>query len=142
MTPIKIFLEEGAKMPTRAHDPDAGMDLYSMESIFIPARGSYTFDTGVHMEIPVGYAGFIKSKSGLNVNHNIITDGTIDSGYTGSIRVKLYNLGDTDQFIKHHQKIAQIVIQHVELVETRCVPSLDEFESSERGEGGFGSTGV
>ena len=142
MKQIKVFLEEGAKTPTRAHEPDAGMDLYSLESILIPARGSYTFDTGVHMEIPFGYAGFIKSKSGLNVNHNIITDGTIDSGYTGSIRVKLYNLGDTDQFIKYHQKIAQIVIQRMELVETRCVPSIDEFDSSERGDGGFGSTGA
>lgn len=62
----------------------------------IPANGSAVIDTGVHIDIPKGYVGFLKSKSGLNVKHDLTSEGVIDAGYTGSICVKLYNHGKTD----------------------------------------------
>ena len=64
---MKIKLDGGAKMPTRAHDTDAGLDLYSRESQIVPAKECAIFDTGVHIELPIGTTGFLKSKSGLNV---------------------------------------------------------------------------
>jgi len=88
---MKIVLDEKAIMPTRAHNTDAGLDLYSPKEFVVRAHNSATIDTGVHVEIPEGYAGFLKSKSGLNVKWSIQSDGVIDTGYTGSIVVKLYN---------------------------------------------------
>lgn len=136
---MKIMLDEGAKMPTRAHSWDAGLDLYAKEGGYIPGECSATFDTGVHLEIPKGFVGFVKSRSGLMVNHHIITDGTIDAGYTGSIRVKLFNLGMSVYKVKPGDKIAQLVIQPCVCPVLEPADSLDE---TDRGSNGFGSTGV
>jgi dUTP pyrophosphatase len=136
---LKIMMDEGAILPTRAHPHDAGLDLYSREDVIIPARGSHVFDTGIHAAIPGGTVGFLKSKSGLNINHCISSEGVIDSGYTGSIRAKLYNMGDEDVHIHKGQKITQLVILWCELPELVVVDSL---EATERGDGGFGSTGA
>lgn len=135
---MKVVLDNGAKMPTRAHCGDAGLDLYAREDAVVKAKGSYVFDIGVHIEIPYGATGFIKSKSGLNVNHGITSEGVIDYGYTGSIRVKLYNNSDTDYEVKAGDKISQLVILPVILAEVELTDSL---EDTERGDGGFGSTG-
>lgn len=150
---LKVMLDPGAIMPTRAHSTDAGLDLYAPYDFLLPqssARneetvwglpakvGSHTVDTGVHMEIPAGYVGMIKSKSGLNVKNGIISEGVIDSGYTGSIRVKLYNLGNENIVFRKGQKISQIVIMPIITPEPEQVESLGE---TERGDGGFGSTG-
>lgn len=135
---MKVVLGKGAKMPTRAHSGDAGLDLYAREDAVVKARGSYVFDIGVHIEIPYGATGFIKSKSGLNVNHGITSEGVIDYGYTGSIRVKLYNNSDEDYKVKAGDKISQLVVLPVVLTEEELVDSLEE---TERGNGGFGSTG-
>lgn len=135
---LRVVLDPGAIMPTRAHKEDAGLDLYSREDIMILERGNHKFDTGVHIAIPVGYVGDIKSRSGMMVNENIITDGTIDAGYTGSICVKLFNLGDRPVRIRPGQKIAQLVIKQIITPEPVQVDSLEE---TERGTGGFGSTG-
>lgn len=135
---MKVVLDKGAKMPTRAHSGDAGLDLYAREDAVVKAKGSYVFDIGVHIEIPYGAAGFIKSKSGLNVNHGITSEGVIDYGYTGSIRVKLYNNSDEDYGVKAGDKISQLVVLPVVLTEEELVDSLEE---TERGNGGFGSTG-
>jgi len=135
---IKVTLDAGARMPERAHPEDAGLDLFSPEAVKVPARGSAVIDTGVHVEIQNGYAGMIKSKSGLNIKHGIISDGVVDAGYTGSIRVKLYNLSDEDYMVELGDKISQLVIVPV------VTPSVDivgEIGGSERGDGGFGSTG-
>ena len=78
---MKIQLDTGAKMPTRAYGTDAGMDLYARESKIIPAHGSTVFDTGVHIELPKDTTGFLKSKSGLNVKYGITSEGVIDVGY-------------------------------------------------------------
>ena len=135
---MKIMLDKGAILPTRAHPWDAGLDLYAKECGILRPCDNETFDTGVHIEIPEGYVGFIKSKSGLMVNHHIVTDGTIDSHYTGSIRVKLFNLNRREYRVQAGDKIAQLVIVKCELPELEVV---DKLEETDRGDGGFGSTG-
>lgn len=135
---LNIKLDKGAKLPTRAHATDAGLDLYAMEDQIVSAKESAVFDTGVHIELPAGTVGFLKSKSGLNVNHGITGEGVIDVGYTGSIRVKLYNHSGTDYRVKAGDKISQLVILPI------LAPSLElveELGESERGEKGFGSSG-
>lgn len=91
---VKIMLDEGAKMPTKAHEDDAGFDIYSTMRTWCYPGNSIIIDTGVHVQIPHGYVGMLKSKSGLNVKYGITSEGVIDSGYTGSIVAKLYNFGD------------------------------------------------
>lgn len=148
---MKIMLDAGAFMPERAHDTDAGLDLRSREDKVVPACGSAVFDTGVHVELPyllygnpdmgwdyLNCVGFLKSKSGLNVNHNITSEGVIDMGYTGSIVVKLYNHGKEDYHVKAGDKISQLVILPII---TPTLEVVDKLEDTERGDGGFGSTG-
>ena len=153
---MKIMLDKGAKMPTRAHPWDAGLDLYTpkdctaqpfytvysvdaFDHCHIKSMvGSVTIDTGVHVEIPEGYVGFIKSKSGLNVKHGLTGEGVIDAHYTGSIKVKLYNHTNEYYLIEAGDKIAQLVILKCELPELELV---DRLEETDRGDGGFGSTG-
>lgn len=141
---IKVMLDPGALIPTRAHKNDARFDLYSPVNATLYPRwrsgpeNSVVIDTGVHIQIPVGYVGDVKSKSGLMVNYDIITDGTVDAGYTGSVRVKLFNMGSAIYRIRKGQKIAQLVIKKI----ITPVPELvDSLEETERGDGGFGSTG-
>jgi dUTP pyrophosphatase len=134
---MKIVLD-GGEMPTRQHKWDAGLDLYALEDGYIRCNQSRTFNTGVHVQIPEGCVGFIKSRSGLMVNHGIVTDGTIDAHYTGPIKVCLFNHGISRYEVKAGDKIAQLVIcpcvlPHLELV--------DIFEETDRGNAGFGSTG-
>lgn len=136
---LKIQLDEGAKMPTRAHECDAGMDLYAVSADLVPAMGSATFDTGVHIEIPKGFAGFVKSKSGLNVKHGLTCEGVIDAGYTGSIVVKLYNDSDWDYLIEAGDKIAQLVLLPVWVPESMVL--VHRLRDTERGDSGFGSSG-
>lgn len=147
---MKIKLDEGAIMPTRAHPTDAGLDLYARETQIVPAKESAVFDTGVHIELPTLYlntgffpepfktVGFLKSKSGLNVNHGITSEGVIDVGYTGSIRVKLYNHSGYDYKVNKGDKISQLVILPILTPDIELVEELDE---SARGNNGFGSTG-
>ena len=135
---MKIMLDEGAKLPTRAHPWDAGLDLYSTEDGYIRCNQSRTFNTGTHIAIPEGCVGLVKSKSGLMCNHGIITDGTIDAHYTGPIKVCLFNHGGSKYEVKKGDKIAQLVILPCVLPELESVTNL---ESTDRGDGGFGSTG-
>lgn len=135
---FRVMLDEEAILPRRAHPTDAGLDLFSREEKTVPAHGSAVFDTGVHIEIPETCAGKLVSKSGLNVKHGILSDGLIDAGYTGSITVKLYNLSDRDYTVLRGDKISQLVIFPVCLAGCEITDSLSE---TERGAGGFGSTG-
>ena len=135
---IKIKLDEGAKMPTRAHETDAGLDIYAREDQIVPARESAIFDTGVHIELPVGTVGMLKSKSGLNVKYGITSEGVIDVGYTGSIVVKLYNHSGVDYKVKAGDKISQLVIHPILTPTPYLVSSLEE---TDRGDNGFGSSG-
>ena len=136
---LKVVLDPGATMPTRAHDLDAGYDLYSREDATVWQNAGGKFDTGVHIQIPAGYVGFVKSKSGLNAKNGIQAEGVIDAGYTGSITVLLRNHGPRAVEIKKGQKIAQLVILPIITPELEVVDSLEE---TDRGSNGFGSTGA
>lgn len=140
MKTVKVKLERGAFPPVRAHKEDAGLDLLCPESEaqVIPAKESAVFDTGVCVQIPEGFVGFLKSKSGLNVKHGITGEGVIDAGYTGSIRVKLYNNSGVDYVVKKGDKISQLVILPII---TPDIEIVDELEETDRGENGFGSSG-
>ncbi len=135
---MKVTLDPGAYMPTRAHATDAGLDLYAREAVTIPAGGSGIFDTGVHVALPEGTVGMLKSKSGLNVKHDILCEGVIDVGYTGPIVAKLYNHGTEDVTIEAGMKIVQLVI--LPILTPELEPA-DALEDTERGNGGFGSSG-
>lgn len=135
---MKIKLDEGAKV-SRAHDCDAGLDLHARETKVIPARGSVIFDTGVHVEITRGAMGLVLPKSGLNVKNGVVASvGVIDAGYTGSVVSKLYNHGKVDYTVNEGDKISQLVIVPIF---TPVLEIVDELEETERGSGGFGSTG-
>lgn len=136
---MKVKLDPGAYLPERAHPDDAGMDIRSPVDAIVPAWSSKDIDTGVHVEIPFSAVGFLKSKSGLHFRNGITSEGVVDSGYNGSIHVNLVN-HTNEHFIVHRgDKISQLVVlpiylPHVELV--------DELAETERGDGGFGSTGA
>ena len=139
---MKVYLDDGAIMPTRAHSTDAGLDLYAREFYILPGWDCAIIDTGVHVEIPAGHYGKIESKSGLNVKYSVVScGGVIDEGYTGSIVVKLYNLDALDYQIKPGDKVAQLVIQPCRYFKPEQVDGLDKFAATERGTDGFGSTG-
>lgn len=135
---LKVKLDPGAHMPTRAHPRDGGLDLYSMEDKLIQPYKSASFNTGVHVAIPEGYVGLVKSKSGLMFKHDIVTDGTIDSDFTGAIQVKLFNNCGARYVVEAGDKIAQLVLLPIITPEPEVVDSLEE---TERGDNGFGSTG-
>lgn len=147
---LNVVLDQGAFLPTRSNPTDAGLDIFAKDSDVVPARGSKVFNTGVHVELPeirlegpINEIGFntvaiVKPRSGLNFKHDIFTDGTIDMDYRGEIKVKLYNLGDTDCEIKRGDRIAQLVIT---LALTPEAFQVEELSRTERGAGGFGSTG-
>lgn len=132
------MLDAGALMPTRGHTTDAGLDLKTPERCVVHPYSSVNIDTGVHIEIPEGYCGLLKSKSGLNTKHMIQTEGVIDAGYTGSIVVPVYNHSDRMYVFDAGDKITQLVIVPVLIPELEVVDSL---EKTERGDNGFGSTG-
>jgi len=136
---MKIVLDKGAILPTRAHENDAGLDLYARDKQVVCAKESAKFDTGVHIQLPKGTVGFIKSKSGLNVKYGLTCEGVIDVGYTGSIVVKMYNNSGFDYVVNAGDKIAQLVVLPILLPKPELVDSLEE---TERGDNGFGSTGV
>lgn len=145
---LKVKLDKGAKMPTRAHEWDGGLDIYSPESIILYAGDSVAIDTGVHIEIPKGFCGMLASKSGLNVKHGITGEGIIDHGYTGSICVKLYNNNTGDDappfhFFEKGDKLIQLLIVPIETPELVEVETIAELygEETERGADGFGSSG-
>lgn len=136
---IKVKLDSGAFPPESAHEADAGYDLRTPTDCYIPAGKFAIIDTGVHIAIPKGYVGFLKSKSGLNVRDHLTGEGVIDSGYTGSIMVKLYHNSESGgKYFRRGDKIIQIVLLPILKGEIEIV---EELEETERGDSGFGSTG-
>ncbi len=135
---IKVKLDKGAYMPEIAHRWDAGADLRTPERVVVHPHSSAVIDTGVHVEIPKCCVGMIKSKSGLNVNHDLTSEGVVDCGFTGSIVCKLYNHGSQPHVFEQGDKITQLVIMPLITPDFEQVDSLEE---TERGNSGFGSTG-
>lgn len=139
-------LSEDAILPSYAHEGDAGLDLYALEDVTISFWGDFTkIRTGISVAIPRGYYGQIASKSGLAANRAFTAGaGVIDSGYRSEIIVLLkYNctkvISDHSLYIKKGTKVAQLLILPVLSAEIREV---EELDSTERGSGGFGSTGA
>lgn len=133
-----VRLDEGAYLPQRVHETDAGLDLRTPVDAYVRAGGSTVIDTGVHIQLPHGTVGMLKSKSGLNVRDGIVSEGVIDEGYTGSITVKLYNHGTEAKQFSRGDKITQLVVLPVLYVN---VEHVEEIQGGDRGDGGFGSTG-
>lgn len=136
---VKIKIEDGGKMPTKAHKTDAGFDLYAAELNFKADKGYVEYDTKVRIEVPEGHVGFIFPRSSISNLNLILTNsvGVIDHGYSGTIKFRfkkstlgkgMYEVGD---------RIGQMIIMpypQIEFVE-------GDLEESDRGEGGFGSSG-
>lgn len=136
---MKFKVEEGGFLPTRAHETDAGMDLYSPVDILVRSNSSVVIDTLVRCALPPCMTGFVKSKSGLNMKHELTSEGVIDEPYRGTICVKLRNHGSNDYQVKRGDKISQLVVLPVVYCPIEQTDELDM--DTDRGEGGFGSTG-
>ncbi len=130
-----------AILPAYAHEGDAGMDVRSVEDVVIPRGGRALVHTGLVMALPMGWEAQVRPRSGLALKHGVTvlnTPGTIDAGYRGEVGVILANFGDSDFSAAKGDKVAQIVIAPVTRAEIVETESVDE---TERGAGGFGSTG-
>ncbi len=138
---IKIDPDVG--VPEYAHAGDAGCDLTSRAEVVLEPGDRAIVPTGIAMSIPPGYAGFVQPRSGLAIKHGVSivnTPGLIDSHYRGEIKVVLINLDPSELFhVRKGDKICQLVFQKVEQADFVQVNGLDE---TERGSGGFGSTGT
>lgn len=135
---LRVRLDEGAYLPQLAHDTDAGLDLRTPVDAYVRSGGSTVIDTGVHIQLPPGTVGMLKSKSGLNTKDGIVSEGVIDEGYTGAILVKLYNHGTEAKQFTRGDKITQLVVLPVLYPR---VEQTEEIQGGDRGENGFGSTG-
>ena len=135
-------LNDAATLPSRAHEGDAGLDLYACEAAHIGPGERWSVGTGVAVEIPDGHAGLVLPRSGLAREHGIglvNSPGLIDSGYRGELRVLLLNTDPADTFrVAPGERIAQLVIVPIAIADPVLAPELTD---SVRGEGGFGSSG-
>lgn len=135
---IKVTLSPGATMPTRGSDGAAGYDIYALEDTVINCFQFIPVSTGVSIEIPAGHYGRVAPRSGLAVKHGVMVGaGVIDSDYRGEVKVALATLNCVYEF-KKGDRIAQIIIERIATPEMVHVDSLDD---TDRGAGGFGSTG-
>ncbi len=133
-------LNNKAVLPSYAHENDAGMDLFSVEDFILSSGERIVCQTGIAMAIPMGFVGLIWDKSGIAAKRGIKTlSGVIDSSYRGEIGVVLYNLSGEDYKISKGDKVAQMLIQKIESPE---IEEVDNLEDTDRGDGGFGSTGI
>ena len=140
---LQIVCTDKRLLPTRAHEHDAGLDLRCAEDFVMLAPGArHLVDTGVAVNIPAGCVGLVHPRSGHAHKYGITVNnapGTIDAGYVGNIRVNLINHGRAPVYVEYGDRIAQLLIQRVELPELEIVESL---EATERGTSGHGSTGA
>jgi dUTP diphosphatase len=137
-----VKLTEGALLPSRAHEGDAGLDLYASEAAHIGPGERWGVGTGIAVEIPVGHAGLVLPRSGLAREHGIALvngPGLIDSGYRGEVRVLLLNTDPAETFrVQPGDRIAQLLLTPIAAAEPVEATALAD---SARGEGGFGSSG-
>jgi len=134
-------LHEGATLPTRAYEQDAGLDLSACERIELGPGERALVGTGLMVAIPDGHAGFVQPRSGLAARHGITvlnTPGLVDAGYRGELKVVLLNTDRTESFVvEPGMRVAQLVVVPVAFPEPREV---GELPDSDRGEKGFGSS--
>jgi dUTP pyrophosphatase len=135
-------LKQGAKLPSRTHEGDAGLDLYASEEAHLGPGERWSVGTGIAVEVPEGHAGLVLPRSGLAKRHGIAlvnSPGLIDSGYRGEVRVLLLNTDPAETFrVEVGDRIAQLVVAPVALAEPVEAAALS---GSARGAGGFGSSG-
>ena len=132
-------LSPNATLPTRTHTTDAGLDIYAAEDIIVTHTHAVIIPTGIAVNIPAGYEGTIRPRSGKSSKTNLrVILGTIDAGYNSEIGIIADTLNKSEYLVRKGEKIAQLVIQKVELPQLEIV---DQFDTqSERGEKGFGSS--
>jgi dUTP pyrophosphatase len=141
---LKIKMQKVADVPTPsyAHKGDSGVDLYAAEEAILKPMERKLIPTGLKMEIPYGYEGQVRPKSGLALNHGIShanSVGTIDSGYRGEIKVPVINFSDASYKIEKGKKIGQLVFARVE---EAVFEEASELNMTTRNDNGFGSTGL
>lgn len=135
-------LDPELPIPAYAHADDAGLDLVAAEAVTLAPGGRALVPTGIALAIPRGYAGFVLPRSGLALRRGVTVlnaPGLIDAGYRGEVKVLLVNHDAAPVRFERGERIAQLVVQRVEPAELREV---DDLPPSERGPGGFGSTGT
>lgn len=138
---MKLFIKkirEEAKIPTRAHYDDAGIDVYCCEAISIPPHTTVKVPTGIAYELPEGYCLFAWDKSSVGAKGLKTLGGVCDSGYRGELFIPIHNLNNEPYTFGAGDKVVQMIIQKVELWE---VEEAAELSETKRGQGGFGSTG-
>jgi dUTP pyrophosphatase len=144
VTSVRVLvrrLDAGVPLPARARAHDAGLDLYAAQAVTIEPGSRALVPTGIALAIPQGYAGLVLPRSGLALRHGLTllnTPGLIDSGYRGEVKVLLVNHDCAAAAVARGDRIAQLVIQRVESAE---LIEVEELPPSDRGAGGFGSTG-
>ena len=135
-------IDPAARLPSYAHPGDAGMDLFSVEDVSLPPGGRALVHTGLVMQLPPDAEAQVRPRSGLALKHGVTvlnTPGTIDAGYRGEVGVILINHGDVDFLVEKGMKIAQMVVSPVVRATIEETSVTDE---TDRGTGGFGSTGM
>lgn len=134
------LLSPKAKVPTRGSSLAAGHDLYSIENVVLKARGRVVVSTGIAVAVPPGYYGRVAPRSGLAVKHGIDTAaGVIDADYRGELKVALFNHSNEDYNITEGERVAQLIIEQIFIGDIQVAESL---EDTDRGAGGFGSSGT
>jgi dUTP pyrophosphatase len=137
--PLPALVGEGGALPEYSSTGAAGADLRASEALTIPPGGRAAVPTAIRLQIPRGHVGLVWPRSGLAVRHGIDTlAGVVDSDYRGEVRVVLVNHGDEPFRVEPGDRIAQLLLQRVERVAFAAAPSIDD---TDRGGGGFGSTG-
>lgn len=136
---MKVMLDEGAFMPERKHIDDDGLDLKTPIHLTIAPNSRVFVNTGVHIEPPVNTVSMIKSRSGLNKDKGVQCEGVVDENYRGPIGIVLYNHSNETVQFNRGDRIAQLVVLPCFRVDLELV---DKLGDTDRGEGGFGSTGV
>lgn len=136
-----LRLSESAKLPQKAHAGDLGYDLFSNDNIVIIPNDTVLIPTGIAIQFPEGYGGFIKDRSSVATKNKLFTvAGVIDNGYIGEIKIAVHNATGTHAVIQKGDKIAQLVL--IPTVDFPIEEVRDLVSSDERGDGGFGSTGT
>ena len=135
---MKVMLDPGAYLPQRAHEKDAGYDLFSPKRFVLGPHEVRAIDTGVHIQLPDGKCGIVFSKSGLLKDHAVLSMGLIDEPYRGAIGAILVNLSGQHLTFAKGEKISQFFITNYYAYDLEVVNALNE---TDRGSGGFGSTG-
>lgn len=136
-------LDPSVELPRYAYSGDAGLDLRANESVDIPPHERRLVSTGLAIALPDGYAGFVQPRSGMALKHGLSianTPGLIDAHYRGELKIIAVNLDSSETIhIEKGERIAQLVIQEVPVVD---LVEVDELDETDRGSGGFGSSGV